>query len=50
MEGQSVCGMIKLNPSNYEIWKRKMQDLLIVKDLFLPIMGKQKLEKMSDDN
>lgn len=31
MEGQSACWMIKLNPSNYAIWKRKMQDLIIVK-------------------
>ena len=26
-----------------------MQDLLIVKDLYLPVMGKQKPEKVSDD-
>ena len=49
MEGLNTCGMMKLNPSNYRIWKRKMQDLLIIKDLYLPVMGKQKPEKVSDD-
>ncbi|XP_039146802.1 uncharacterized protein LOC120284044 [Dioscorea cayenensis subsp. rotundata] len=49
MEGQSSCGMGKLTPSNYSFCKRRMKDLLIVKDLYLPTMGKTKPGKMTDD-
>lgn len=49
MAEQASYGMIKLTQSNYSIWKRKMQDLLIVKDLYLPVMGKEKPQKVSDE-
>ena len=49
MAEQASYGMIKLTQSNYSIWKRKMQDLLIVKDLYLPVMCKEKPHKVSDE-
>ena len=50
MNEQNSFGMIKLTPSNYSIWKRKMQDMLYCKDLFRPVLGKEKPEKMSDED
>ena len=39
MEGgvSGFLGMIVLNSHNYANWKIKMEDLLIVKDLYEPI-------------
>ncbi len=31
--------MVKLNSSNYSIWKPRMEDLLFVRDLYDPIEG-----------
>ena len=30
-------GMFKLTVSNYSVWKSKMRDMLVVKDLWLPV-------------
>ena len=34
--------MITLNGSNYHVWKRKMEDLLYVKDYYLPVFASEK--------
>ena len=31
----SLGGMFKLTGSNYPVWKSKMRDMLVVKDLWL---------------
>lgn len=36
---ESGAGMIKLNSSNYSIWKPIMEDILYCKDLHEPIQG-----------
>ena len=36
---ESSGTMIKLNSSNYAIWKSMMEDLLYCKDLYLPLGG-----------
>ena len=33
----SLGGMFKLTGSNYSMWKSKMRDMLVVKDLWLPV-------------
>ena len=33
----SLGGMFKLTSSNYSVWKSKMRDMLVVKDLWLPV-------------
>ena len=33
----SFGGMFKLTGSNYSVWKSKMRDMLVVKDLWLPV-------------
>ena len=33
----SLGGMLKLTGSNYSVWKSKMRDMLVVKDLWLPV-------------
>ena len=33
----SLGGMFKLTGSNYPVWKSKMRDMLVVKDLWLPV-------------
>ena len=33
----SLGGMFKLTNSNYSVWKWKMRDMLVVKDLWLPV-------------
>ncbi|KAL6534427.1 hypothetical protein OROHE_013352 [Orobanche hederae] len=40
--------MVNLNGSNYHVWKGKMEDLLYVKDYYLPVFGKEKPEGKSD--
>ena len=30
--------MVSLNGSNYHVWKGKMEDLLYVKDYYLPVL------------
>lgn len=43
--------MIKLNPSNYVIWKLRMEDILYYKNLFDPIALKGvKLEEVKDED
>ena len=34
---ESFVGMFKLTGSNYSVWKSKMRDMLVVKDLWLPV-------------
>ena len=34
--------MITLNDSNYHVWKGKMEDLLYVKDYYLPVFAFEK--------
>ena len=36
--------MINLNGQNYYLWKRKMEDLLYVKSLHLPMFAEEKPE------
>ena len=33
----SLGGMFKLTSSNYSLWKSKMRDMLVVKDLWLTV-------------
>ena len=42
--------MITLNGSNYHVWKGKMEDLLYVKDYYLPVFASesQKIKPMQN--
>ena len=40
--------MITLNGSNYHVWKGKMEDLLYVKDYYLPVLASEKQENKTD--
>ncbi|GJW49182.1 retrovirus-related pol polyprotein from transposon TNT 1-94 [Tanacetum coccineum] len=40
--------MINLNGSNYHVWKGKMEDLLYVKDYYLPIFSTKKPKNQTD--
>lgn len=40
--------MISLNGSNYHVWKGKMEDLLYVKDYYLPVFGTDKPDNKTD--
>ena len=40
--------MITLNGSNYHVWKGKMEDLLYVKDYYLPVFAFEKPENKTD--
>ena len=43
----SLGGMFKLTGSNYPVWKSKMKDMLVVKDLWLPVqLGDEKPDKI----
>ena len=43
----SLDGMFKLTGSNYSMWKSKMRDMLVVKDLWLPVQfGDEKPDKI----
>ena len=43
----SLGGMFKLTGSNYFVWKSKMRDMLVVKDLWLSVQfGDEKLDKI----
>ena len=42
--------MVYLNRRNYNIWKRKMKDLLFVKKMHLPIFSVHKPENVIDEN
>jgi hypothetical protein len=37
-EGATTSGMIKLDSSNYSLWKPMMEDILYCKDLYEPIV------------
>ena len=50
MEEQNSVGMIKLTSTNFSVWKRKMLDLLICRDLFRPVEGMTKPTTMSDED
>ena len=40
-------GMFKLTDSNYSVWKLKMQDMLVCRDLWLPMQsGDEKPDKI----
>jgi len=41
--------MVSLSGANYHFWKGKMNDLLFVKNMHLPVFGAQKLDSMSDE-
>lgn len=41
--------MISLNGSNYNVWKRKMEDLLYVKGFHVPVFSTEKPERKSDE-
>ena len=38
----SLGGMFKLTDSNYSVWKSNMRDMLVVKDLWLPVQFRDK--------
>ncbi|GKB51652.1 hypothetical protein Tco_0902405, partial [Tanacetum coccineum] len=40
--------MVNLNGSNYHVWKGKMEDLLYVKDYYLPVFSIEKPENKTD--
>ena len=41
------CGMFKITGSNYSVWKSKMRDMLVVKDLWLSVQfGDGRTEKI----
>lgn len=40
--------MINLNGSNYHVWKGKMEDLLYVKDYYMPVFETEKPENKTD--
>ncbi|GKC21847.1 putative RNA-directed DNA polymerase [Tanacetum coccineum] len=40
--------MVNLNGSNYHVWKGKMEDLLYVKDYYLPVFSTEKPENKTD--
>ncbi|GJR03812.1 putative RNA-directed DNA polymerase [Tanacetum coccineum] len=40
--------MVSLNGSNYHVWKGKMEDLLYVKDYYLPVFTTKKPENKTD--
>ncbi|CAA0805812.1 Uncharacterized mitochondrial protein AtMg00300 [Striga hermonthica] len=40
--------MVTLNGSNYHVWKRKMEDLLYVKDYYLPVFTDEKPSDKTD--
>ena len=40
--------MITLNGSNYHVWKGKMEDLLYVKDYYLPVFASERPENKTD--
>ena len=43
----SFGGMFKLTDSNYSVWMSKMRDMLVRKDLWLPLQfGAGKLDKI----
>ena len=43
----SFGGMFKLTSSNYSVWKSRMRDMLVCKDLWLPMQfRKGKLDKI----
>ena len=42
--------MIKLNSSNYSIWKPHMEDVFYTKDQYLPIYGDSKKAKDKNDD
>ncbi|VVA98897.1 unnamed protein product [Arabis nemorensis] len=41
--------MISLDGSNYHIWKSKMEDLLYVKELYVPVFEEKKPEDKTED-
>ncbi|KAJ4718977.1 Retrovirus-related Pol polyprotein from transposon TNT 1-94 [Melia azedarach] len=40
--------MVNLNGTNYHLWKGKMEDLLYVKDYYLPVFEKQKPDNKTE--
>ena len=43
----SLGGMFKITSSNYSVWKSKMREMLVVKDLWLPVQfGVKRLDKI----
>mgnify|MGYP000754146611 CR=1 FL=1 len=44
---ESLCGMFKLTDLNYFLWKLKVTDMLVSKDMRLPVQyGRDKLDKV----
>ncbi|KAD4180550.1 hypothetical protein E3N88_29141 [Mikania micrantha] len=41
--------MVNLNGSNYHVWKGKMEDLLYVKDYYLPVFSTDKPDNKTDE-
>ena len=46
-----LMAMVKLNSTNYSIWKPRMEDLLFIRDLYDPVEGDEKklAGKMDED-
>ena len=47
MEG-NASRMITLNGFNYHVWKGKMEDLLFLKDYYLPVFAYEKPKNKTD--
>ena len=41
--------MITLNGSNYHVWKGKMEDILYVKDYYLPVFSSENKEDKTNE-
>ena len=44
----SSTKMVTLNGSNYQVWKRKMEDILYVNDLHLSVFSNEKPADKTD--
>lgn len=45
----STGKMVSLNDSKYQVWKIKMEDILYMKDLYLPVFSLVKLEDKGEN-
>jgi hypothetical protein len=48
-EGATTSGMIKLDSSNYSLWKPMMEDILYCKDLYQPIVEEKLLTSVTEE-
>jgi hypothetical protein len=48
-EGVTMSGMIKLDYSNYSLWKPMMEDILYCKDLYQPIVEEKLPDSVTEE-